>query len=277
MQWLNLQTSMRTAPQFIGADPVQRATWVCLMLYAAEHETGGVIRNCADWKDRQWQQTCGVTKAEIEDACDLWTRDGADIVLWGYPIDKEQVVRAKREYAAKGGRVSGEARAKHEPEAQTKHMLHHMPKHMDERKGKERKGKEEERNIVIGESVHVSPGVQGEENRAQVTAKNEPKRKGTVAQSPPTLAEWLAYAATLNPPLPADEAENIRDFYASKGWKVGTAPMRDWHAAVRTCHRRWRQQLDPGKSRSPYSNPNSGLTEGDRRQAAAWDADPEKF
>lgn len=30
-----------------------------------------------------------------------------------------------------------------------------------------------------------------------------------------------------------DEAESFVDFYASKGWKVGKAPMKDWQAAAR--------------------------------------------
>lgn len=30
-----------------------------------------------------------------------------------------------------------------------------------------------------------------------------------------------------------DEAESFVDFYASKGWKVGKAPMKDWRAAAR--------------------------------------------
>ena len=31
-------------------------------------------------------------------------------------------------------------------------------------------------------------------------------------------------------------------FYESKGWKIGTAPMRSWHAACATWEERWRIQ-----------------------------------
>ena len=34
------------------------------------------------------------------------------------------------------------------------------------------------------------------------------------------------------------DARNFCDFYTSKGWKVGKAPMQDWRAAVRTWARR---------------------------------------
>lgn len=34
------------------------------------------------------------------------------------------------------------------------------------------------------------------------------------------------------------DAQRFVDFYASKGWKVGSQPMRDWKAAVRTWEKR---------------------------------------
>lgn len=50
-------------------------------------------------------------------------------------------------------------------------------------------------------------------------------------------AFMAGYAAEKGIPLSAarirDEAESFVDFYASKGWKVGKAPMKDWQAAAR--------------------------------------------
>ena len=34
------------------------------------------------------------------------------------------------------------------------------------------------------------------------------------------------------------DASRFVDFYASKGWKIGSSPMKDWRAAVRTWERR---------------------------------------
>ena len=34
------------------------------------------------------------------------------------------------------------------------------------------------------------------------------------------------------------DAERFVDFYASKGWKVGNQPMKDWKACIRTWERR---------------------------------------
>lgn len=43
-------------------------------------------------------------------------------------------------------------------------------------------------------------------------------------------------------------AEHFCDYYESKGWKVGSAPMKDWKAAVRT----WEQK----EGRAPKKTPN---------------------
>lgn len=70
--------------------------------------------------------------------------------------------------------------------------------------------------------------------------KKEPS-SGYVSQRPPSPEEWLAYAATLTPPMPEHEATGARDHYVANGWRVGKAqtPARDWKALVRTCHRNW--------------------------------------
>jgi hypothetical protein len=74
-------------------------------------------------------------------------------------------------------------------------------------------------------------------------SKRAARRNPTVAQSPPTREAWRAYAATLSPPMPAPDADGSYDHYVAVGWVIGKArtPMRDWQAAVRTCHRIWQQ------------------------------------
>lgn len=61
--------------------------------------------------------------------------------------------------------------------------------------------------------------------------------------TPPTVDEVSAYCRerhnSINP-------EQFCDFYASKGWKVGQNPMRDWKAAVRTWEKR--DNITPMKS-----------------------------
>ena len=110
MNWLNLPVAIIHSPQYVGSDPVHRATWLNLSAYCASQENGGTIEDCRDWKCRRWQQTCGVTKAEVEDTCELWGFEGRSLVIWGYDSDKEIEVAAKR----KGGKTGGLKRAENE-------------------------------------------------------------------------------------------------------------------------------------------------------------------
>ena len=51
----------------------------------------------------------------------------------------------------------------------------------------------------------------------------------------PTVEEVAAYCRERGNSV---DAERFVDFYASKGWKVGNQPMKDWKACVRTWERR---------------------------------------
>lgn len=52
---------------------------------------------------------------------------------------------------------------------------------------------------------------------------------------PPSVEDVKAYCQVRQNGI---DAEAFVDFYASKGWKVGSQPMRDWKAAVRTWEKR---------------------------------------
>ena len=112
MIWLNLETRILHAPEYIGSDPTSRATWLNVSLWSAQQENGGRIVGAALWRDRQWQQTCGVTIREVNDAAPLLVFEAGDLVVWNYPILKELEVKAKREGGQRGGIKSGEARSK---------------------------------------------------------------------------------------------------------------------------------------------------------------------
>ena len=110
MNWINIPVALLRSPEFIGADPEQRATWLSLLGHCCEQENGGRIQGCGGWKCRRWQQTCGVTLDEVTAESDLWTWDKDTIELAFYPVEKEAEVRAKREAGATGGRRSGRSR-----------------------------------------------------------------------------------------------------------------------------------------------------------------------
>ena len=52
--------------------------------------------------------------------------------------------------------------------------------------------------------------------------------------SPPTLEDVTAYCRERGNKV---DAQRFIDFYASKGWRVGTSPMKDWRAALRNWER----------------------------------------
>ena len=60
--------------------------------------------------------------------------------------------------------------------------------------------------------------------------------------TPPTVDEVAAYCRERQNDI--DPAEFVA-FYASKGWKVGTSPMRDWRAAVITWERKRAKTAEP--------------------------------
>ena len=106
MIWLNLKIAMLRGPEFIGSSPVERATWLSVLAYCADQENGGVIAGAASWKDRQWQQTCGVTAREVACATKLILSQNDDVVVFGYPVEKQREIELRREI----GRASIEKR-----------------------------------------------------------------------------------------------------------------------------------------------------------------------
>lgn len=171
MIYLNLKTSLLRAPEYIGSEPTGRATWLNLLCYCAEQENGGVIPDCAAWKDRQWQQTCGVTLAEVREECCLWEWRGDDLAVAFYPADKQAEVQAKREAGRRGGKRSGKARREAVREAQLEAVgeaeLEAQLQGQLERKGKERKVKEKE----VGKNVAAVAATSDEDWLAEL-AKN---------------------------------------------------------------------------------------------------------
>lgn len=60
--------------------------------------------------------------------------------------------------------------------------------------------------------------------------------------TPPTIADVEAYCRERGNNV---DAQHFVDFYASKGWKVGNQPMKDWKASVRTWEQRDKTAIRP--------------------------------
>ena len=80
-------------------------------------------------------------------------------------------------------------------------------------------------------------------NPIQKESNPNPIENGARARfTPPTPEDVRAYCREKGY---AVDAGRFCDFYASKGWKVGNQPMKDWQAAVRT----WARQDKPAAGR----------------------------
>ena len=86
--------------------------------------------------------------------------------------------------------------------------------------------------------------------------------------NPPTVEEIAAYSTESNNPIDPDA---FYDFYASKGWKVGSSPMKDWKAAVRQWHRR---DVKEGKEYVPPKTPEQQKKSEEMEIAEYWMAHP---
>lgn len=161
MNWLNINVSTLRSPEFIGSEPVARATWLCVLGYCFDQENAGIVPNSRLWKDRQWQQTCGVTAQEVSDSYPLLFWDGDDLHVWNYPVDKQHEVQGKRRSGKRGGMSKSEAKteaaringAKHNPtgtQAETEAEPKHNPSttqaetQRNRNRNRNRKGIEEE-------------------------------------------------------------------------------------------------------------------------------------
>ena len=96
-----------------------------------------------------------------------------------------------------------------------------------------------------GDAKHRPENESESEKESEKEKEMKGARRARARFSPPSADDVSAYAAERG--LDIDAAAFV-DFYAAKGWKVGTSPMRDWRAAVRNWCRRDGGRGRPGPS-----------------------------
>lgn len=149
--------------------------------------------------------------------------------------------RKKAESGRLGGTSKGGANGKQtesKPEANAKQTGS---------KGEE--SKSEAREAEANSKQEKEQGQEQGQDKEQMLYARE--RAGASRFVPPTVEEVSAYCKERRNRV--DPAAFV-DFYSSKGWKVGSSPMKDWKAAVRT----WEQRdgRGPGTADKPHtSNP----------------------
>lgn len=124
---------------------------------------------------------------------------------------------------------------------------------------------EAEKNTINGKKGG-RPKTQNNPKKPNETLKDKDKENKIIPLSPngdippkgerppvkrfvkPTADEVRAYCAERGNRV---DAQAFVDFYAAKGWKVGSSPMKDWKAAVRTWEKR-----DAERKQAATSRPN---------------------
>lgn len=99
-------------------------------------------------------------------------------------------------------------------------------------------------------STHV-PSQQKEKEIKEDLPNGKSKKTRFTAPSAEAVAGYAAsYLEAKGAGTPASvgfDAERFVDFYASKGWKIGRSPMKDWQAAVRS----WLRNGRAGTQQAP--------------------------
>ena len=115
MKYLSLELKTLRSPEYVGSAPTERGTWLSVLGYCADQENGGRIVGAMTWKDRQWQQVCGVTLREVRSTTRLLLIEGDDVIVFGYPVCLESEIVAKRAAGRLGGQARTQAKPKQEP------------------------------------------------------------------------------------------------------------------------------------------------------------------
>ena len=117
-----------------------------------------------------------------------------------------------------------------------------------EKETKEENLSKENPSEIFPESEQVEPGA---EKRKKVAPKKERFK-------PPTVQEVQDYC---NERQNGIQAYTFVNFYQSKGWKVGSQPMKDWKAAIRTWEQKNKQNGITNTKQSGFSN-NGAVSNG---------------
>jgi hypothetical protein len=134
MNWINLALAFLEDRAFEAADTLDAGAWLRLLKYCGKVENGGRITGARLWKSCEWIRVVGVTDDEVHrEAPGLWKFEADDLVVFGYPADQEEKVKANRRNGKLGGRPADPKKPHGKPDA--------PPRAKRKRKGRKEKGK----------------------------------------------------------------------------------------------------------------------------------------
>lgn len=166
---------------------------------------------------------------------------GNERFIW--PSAKQAIdrARAESERLTVNGSKGGRPKKTNENQQKPTETKENQQEPTETQKEKEKKNKERE-----------------EENTSLTGSKRKPLSRFT----PPTVEQVAAYCQERGNRI---NAQQFVDFYASKGWKVGQNPMKDWRACIRT----WEGRDGPGNTTGKMPKMVSAQAYGQRAYSEA--------
>ena len=113
--------------------------------------------------------------------------------------------------------------------------------------GKTKDNKQEQTTTNHNKNANNNNNNNNKNNNKEKEEENNKERvreKPLARFTPPTVQEVTVYCRERGNKV---DAQRFVDFYASKGWRVGNQPMKDWKAAVRTWEQRDDSPAHPAK------------------------------
>lgn len=261
MEYFNLHTSILRGQSVRQAEALDIQTWLFLQCYCIEQENSGRIAGMKSWTEKTCLSTIGVSRADLDRACGLWTWDEADLLVEHYPIGQEENFQKMREGGKAGGRqrqkqlkAQLKASAKTLPQA----PLETTPETETKHKGKERKEKEEKGSSRAPEAS-APP-----EDGTETAVAESPVFKKT---APPSEAELRELCAREDVPL--SYARRWLTKLANRRPEALVLAAQDWGADLSDWWQRENLRTQSEFLEKEKSAPKNSAVPGDTRRVAS--------
>ena len=155
-----------------------------------------------------------------------------EMVLMQFRKDEEKYI-SNCESKARNGKKGAESRWQDDSKCHSQESEENLE---DGKNGKRYFRHTEEKTEMAKMAIEEEEEEEEEDKEEVEEVPTVPKkREARKRSSTPSVDEVREYCFERGNGV---DAETFVDFYASKGWKVGNAPMKDWKAAVRTWEKR---------------------------------------
>jgi len=249
VNYLNIHTDLLRSQEFLGAEPIERATWISLLGWCATQENGGVIEGCSEWSSRKWQQICGATKEEVETKSELYGFEDGNLMVFAYPKDKESEVKLKRKLGKKGGRPKKSKPDTKTQNSQKEAVSHEIANSPEPLINKDKKPYGYDQLLAIDnhqpESAKTEREGKGRERKDKGKKIEGAQKRTSVSNrafNPPNKEEFIEYLVkempSINPEWTEERTRRAAkmqfDTFIENKWKDGNgSPVKNWKSKAK--------------------------------------------